>query len=333
MRDHDRFASVMSGLMLGCLLAVPMTAAAQDEHPRTPDGQPDLQGVWNFSSATPMERPDELVGKETLTVEEAAEWEQELANTRAENESENENAPLQARVGYSVRVWFEDGVSLTDQRTALVIDPPDGQIPALTEIAARDRAEKAAAREGTGPHEPTPGGWVDDLGPTGLQVRCITGFNSGPPMAPSAYNNNVQLFQTPDHVVLLNEMNHNARIVPIDGRDHIDLKQWTGDSRGYWDGDTLVVETRNFLRETSFMQGGSGPDMHLTERFTRVSPETLMYEATVNDPATWTRPWTFQVSMNHIADPVYEYACHEGNYAMAVILASAIAGDDSDGSE
>ena len=142
-------------------------------------------------------------------------------------------------------------------------------------------------------------------------------------MTPSAYNNNVQLFQTPDHVVLLNEMNHNARIVPLDGRAHVDVRQWTGDSRGYWDGDTLVIETVNFLRETSFMRGGSSPDLRLVERFSRVSHGILEYEVTVDDRRTWTRPWTYTVPMTRNAEPMYEYACHEGNYAMEVILAGA----------
>ena len=167
------------------------------------------------------------------------------------------------------------------------------------------------------------GGWVDDLGPNGLQVRCITGFNSGPPMTPGAYNNNVQVFQTTDSVVLLNEMNHNVRVVSLDGRPHHDLRQWTGDSRGYWDDDTLVVETRNFARETSFMRGGASADLRLSERFTRVAPDVLLYQVTVDDPMTWTRPWTYEVPMQLSPEPVFEYACHEGNYAMEVILTGA----------
>ena len=179
------------------------------------------------------------------------------------------------------------------------------------------------ARGGAGFHEVAPGGFVEDLGPGGLQLRCITGFNSGPPMTPAAYNNNVQLFQTEDYVVLLNEMNHNARIVPLDGRTHVDLQQWTGDSRGHWDGDTLVVETTNFLRETSFMRGGASKHLHLVERFTRVSGDTLVYEAAVDDPTTWTSLWTYEVPMTRSPDPLYEYACHEGNYGLYNILAGA----------
>ena len=150
--------------------------------------------------------------------------------------------------------------------------------------------------------------------------RCIVGFNAGPPMVPGAYNNNVQLFQTPDYVVILNEMVHNARIVPLDGRPHGTIRQWVGDSRGHWEDETLVVETTN-LRKSSFR--GSSVNLHLVERFTRVSPDTIRYEFTVEDPETWTRPWTVAVPMTKTQGPMFEYACHEGNYAMEGILSGA----------
>ena len=309
-----------------CVLAVlsfaalPLTAAAQGDGPRTAWGHPDLQGVWDFRTITPMERPEDLAGKEFLTAEEAAEIEDIRA---AENAARDDQEPDDIVGNYNT-FWFDRGDSVIEtRRTSLVIDPPDGRIPALTPEAEQKRAAMTAARRNTGPHEPTPGGWVDDLGPNGLQVRCITGFNSGPPMTPGAYNNNVQIFQTPDSVVLLNEMNHNVRVVPLDGRPHLGLRQWTGDSRGRWDGETLVIETIGFIRETSFMRGGASADLHLTERFTRVSPQILMYEATIDDPATWTRPWKYEVPMQWNPEPLYEYACHEGNYAMEVILAGA----------
>ncbi len=319
--------SVLSSTVVALLALTSVAVAGQAQSGaasgaplRTAWGQPDLQGVWDFRTITPMERPDDLVGKEFLTPEEAAELEE---TRRAENAARDGEVPADIVGNYNT-FWFDRGSSVVGtQRTSLVVDPPDGKIPPLTPQAERLRAAGEAARSDTGPHQPTPGGWVDDLGPNGLQVRCITGFNSGPPMTPSAYNNNVQLFQTPDHVVLLNEMNHNARIVPLDGRAHVNLLQWTGDSRGYWDGDTLVIETVNFLRETSFMRGGSSPDLRLVERFSRPSPDTLVYEVTVRDPRTWTRPWTYTVPMTRNAEPMYEYACHEGNYAMEVILAGA----------
>ena len=142
-------------------------------------------------------------------------------------------------------------------------------------------------------------------------------------MTPGGYNNNVQLFQTSEYVALLNEMNHNVRMIPLDGRAHVDLRQWAGDSRGHWEGETLVVETTNILRETSFLLGQSDAHLHLVERFTRVSPETLMYEATIDDPTVWSRSWTFQIPMQLNDQPLYEYACHEGNYGLANILSGA----------
>ena len=295
------------------LALAPAGAAAQDLQARTADGHPDLQAVWNFSTATPMERPDDLAELATLTAEEAAAWEQRLAERREANESEREDAPLGARLGYSVRIWFEHGHTLSEQRTSLVIDPPDGRIPP-TLPAVEERAEARRALRNRHAHGPEDRGFSE---------RCLLGFNSGPPMTPSAYNNNVQLFQTADHVVILNEMVHNARIVPLDGRPHLPerLRQWVGDSRARWEGDTLVVETRNFLGETSL--GGSSANLHLVERFTRADVDTLIYEFTVDDPTSWTRPWTAQVMMSRTDEPLYEYACHEGNYSMASSLSGA----------
>ncbi len=305
----------VGALALGCAVVVftPPAAAGQSPVPRTPDGHPDLQGVWNFSTATPMERPEELAGKETLTAEEAAEYEQQIAARRAANESENEGAPLEARVGYSVRVWFETGHELAERRTSLVVDPPEGRIPAVTAAVEARREERRAMRQrhAHGPED------------RGISERCLLGFNSGPPMTPSAYNNNMQLFQTEDHVVILNEMVHNTRIIPLDQRPPLPgaVRQWVGDSRASWEGDTLVVETTNFLRETSL--GGSSAHLHLVERFRRVDDETLEYEFTVTDPTSWAAPWTAQIQMTETDQPLYEYACHEGNYSMASSLFGA----------
>ena len=310
-----RFPMSAGAALLACAIValLPVHAAGQAASFLTPDGHPDLQGVWNFSTATPMERPADLAEQTTLTAEEAASWEQRLAEQRAANESEREDAPLGARLGYSVRVWFEHGHTLSEQRTSLVIDPPDGRIPAARpEVEAR--AELRRILRGRHAHGP------EDRGSS---ERCLLGFNSGPPMTPSAYNNNVQLFQTADHVVILNEMVHNARIVPLDGRPHLPahLRQWVGDSRASWDGDTLVIETRNFLGETSLR--GSSANLNLVERFTRAGPDTLIYEFTVNDPTSWAGPWTAQVRMTRTDEPLYEYACHEGNYSMASSLSGA----------
>ena len=299
-------------VMLSAVMTTP-SHAGQGATPRTTEGYPNLQGVWSFSTATPMERPEELADKETLTAEEAAAWEQQLAVQRAGLESELEDAPLEARVGYSLRIWFEWGDSLADQRTSLVVDPPDGRIPAVTPAVETRREEQRTlrARHAHGPED------------RGISERCLLGFNSGPPMTPSAYNNNMQLFQTADHVVILNEMVHNARIIPLDGRRHVptDLRQWVGDSRGHWENDTLVVETTNFLRETSL--SGSSANLHLVERFRRLDADALLYEFTVSDPTSWEREWTAQVRMTTTDEPLYEYACHEGNYSMPSSLTGA----------
>ena len=312
--SHRSLWSVgVAGFSCALVVFAPTLASGQGTPLHTPDGQPDLQGVWNFSTATPMERPVELAGKETLTAEEAAEWEQQLAVQRAGLESELEDAPLEVRVSYSFDIWFEWGDSLGERRTSLVVDPPNGRIPAVRpKVEARRELQRILqARHAHGPED------------RGISERCLLGFNSGPPMTPSAYNNNMQLFQTADHVVILNEMVHNVRIIPLDGRSHLpaDLRQWVGDSRASWDGDTLVVETRNFLRETSL--GGSSANLHLVERFTRVDADSLLYEFTVSDPTTWAGPWTAQVRMTRNDEPLYEYACHEGNYSMASSLSGA----------
>ena len=287
--------------VVGLLLAFPAAAVAQSDGTirRTAWGHPDLQGVWDFRTITPMERPVELAGKEVLSEEEAAAYEAEV------NRRQNRDLIDPAKGGASY--------------------PPDGRIPPLTAAAAKRRAASVTAREGVGRHEPTPGGWVEDIGPGHLAVRCLAGLNSGPPMEPGGYNQNVQVFQTPDHVVLLNEMIHKVRVIPLDGRSHLDahVRQWMGDSRGHWDGDTLVVETTNFLRETKFRDGLSDANLHVIERFTRAAPSTLIYEVTVTDPTVWTRPWTYRIPMQGSDQPLYEYACHEGNYGLYNILAGA----------
>ena len=311
----------------------PALAAGQAETARTAWGAPDIQGVWDFRSITPMERPDDLAEKEFLTAEEAARLEQE---TLARNEellnrpatrtttTDSVDSGENGAPGFYNNFWLDRGTTTVGtRRTSLIVDPSSGKMPPFTAEAEAQQAALRAAREGIVTHAPTPGGWIEDLGANGLQLRCITGFNAGPPMTPGGYNNNVQIFQTPDHVALLNEMNHNVRIVPLDGRAHVDLPQWTGDSRGHWEGNTLVVETAAFLRETSFSSGRTDANLRLTERFTRAGPDVLMYEATIDDPTVWTRPWTYQVPMTFNDQPLYEYACHEGNYGLHNILAGA----------
>ena len=289
--------------------------------PRTAWGAPDLAGVWDFRSLTPFERPPDLAGKTTLTDEDAAAVLEEANETWRRIQEGSDAMPT----GSYNEAWYDVTGVAEDRRTSLIVDPADGRVPPLTAAAQKRQAELAMVRRGLGAHEVTWGGWIDDIGPGHLAVRCIVGFNSGPPMLPSAYNNNVQLFQTEDYVALLNEMVHSTRIVPLDGRAHLaaGVRQQLGDPRGRWDGDTLVVETKNFLRGTGFMGGRTDTHLRLVERFTRVSPQTLLYEATLDDATVWPRPWTFELRMQRSGDPLYEYACHEGNYGLYNILAGA----------
>lgn len=329
---HKGFAGVLAGVVATVVAA---SASGQTSQPapqakgkapaakrakvaRTVDGHPDLQGVWNYATVTPLERPDALRDKHVFSDDEAEEF------TRRETEKSDHDKPAADIVGNYNEFWYDGNKKVVPtKRTSLITDPPDGRLPPQTPEADKRDAAITAARRGIGRHEPTPGGFVEDLGPGGLQVRCIMGFNSGPPMTPAAYNQNVQIFQTRDYVVLYNEMVHNARIVPMDGRPHGKLPQWVGDSRGRWDGDTLVVETKNFKRETAFLNGRTTPKLHLIERFSRVDADTLMYEFTVNDPNVWTRPWTAQIPMSRNDEPIYEYACHEANHGLVGILGGA----------
>jgi len=293
--------------------------------PRTAEGQPDLQGVWNFSTITPLERPTTLGAKDILNEDEAEEFEKKEAA-----KADHDKNPPADIVGNYNEFWYDGNKKVVGtKRTSLIVDPPDGRIPTLTPEAQKKADAIVQTRRGVGRHEPTPGGWVEDLGPGGLQVRCIMGFNSGPPMTPAAYNQNVQLMQTRDNVVILNEMIHNARIVPLDGRPQANIPQWVGHSRARWEGETLVVDTTKFKRETAFLNGRTTANLHLVEKFTRLSPDTLMYEFTVNDPKVWTRPWTAQIVMAKSEQPMYEYACHEGNYGLPGILGGAKARDEA----
>ena len=304
------------------LMLLPTHAVAQQTAlPRTAWGTPDLQGVWDFRSLTPMERPDGLGDQAEFTTEQAAEFAADTIRRRSRDSDTSDRAARAAQgdiIPYN-DFWFDEGTTVTTDRTSLVVDPPDGRIPSLTPEAERAQAARREARRGVGRDEPPIGGWVEDLGDG---VRCTRGFNAGPPMRPSAYNNNMQLFQAPDYVVIFNEMIHDARIVALNGRPRLpeEMHQWAGSSRGRWDGDTLVVETTN-LRAGAFRE--STETFRIIERFTRADADTLTYEVTVDDPATWTHPWVFRVPMAKYDAEIYEYACHEGNYGLYNILAAA----------
>ena len=302
------------------------TVSAQDESwtaPRTPFGQPDLQGVWANNNATPLQRPEVLGNREVLTDEELAAIQSRAEElfaldagdaafgdsvfTAALNEVESFSSRDTATGNYN-QFWMVERDF--DNRTSLIVDPPNGRLPSRT-AAATMRAEAASMKRQR--HAV----WTDDRS---LGERCVS---FGAPRLGAGYNSYYQLFQTPDHVVILMEMAHDARIIPLDGRPHVDddLRQWLGDSRGYWDGDTLVVETKNYSPFANFM--GAAEHLQITERFTRVSEDVLQYEVTANDPTTWERPWTAMIPLRSSPDALYEYACHEGNIGMEGILSGA----------
>ncbi|PYS20376.1 MAG: hypothetical protein DMG11_29655, partial [Acidobacteria bacterium] len=278
-----------------------------------PDGQPDLQGIWTTATLTPLERPAELAGKEFFTEKEAAEYEKRLLD-QGNRDRRPGSASADVAGAYN-EFWFERGSKVVEsRRTSLVVDPPDGKIPTLTPEAQKRQAARAEYRR----LHPADG--PEDLS---LNNRCILWPTAGPPMLPGAYNNNYQIVQSPGYVVIFVEMIHDARIIPLDGRPHVpqNVRLLMGDSRGHWEGNTLVVETTNFTDKTAFR--GSGRNFHLIERFTRTSPDTIVYEFTANDESSFTRPWTAQIPMKKTPDPIFEYACHEGNYGMEGILRGA----------
>ncbi|MDA1091837.1 MAG: hypothetical protein O3A25_01000 [Acidobacteria bacterium] len=289
-------------LLILALLSTPAAAMAQGTG--SPSGEPNLQGVWDFRTMTPLQRPRELADKDVLTAEEAASYEQAQAESREDYDA----APT-----VHAKFWLDYGTALTgDRRTSLIVDPPDGRIPALTEDARARAGARADKRERT-----------HSIQDRSITERCVVGFNAGPPMNPGAYNNNVMLLQVPGMVVLHNEMVHEVRVIPLDGRDHLPdgVRQLRGDSRGHWEGPTLVVETTNFTDRTDYL--GSGQDMRLIERFTRTDESTLLYEYTVEDPASFEHAWTAVVPMTRTKDPMFEFACHEGNYGLTNILSAA----------
>jgi hypothetical protein len=301
------------------MAAVPFAAVAAGPAPapRTSWGAPDLQGVWNYATITPLERPSELAGKQVLTDQEAAEFEKQ---TLARRNPDRRDGGAAADVGRAYNeFWWDYGTKVVGtRRTSLIVDPPDGKLPPLTE-EARKRVEARAAvlrRPPAGPED------------RNLWERCILG-TAGPPVVPGPYNNNFQLFQTREYVVILNEMIHDARIIPLDGRPHVpaNVRQWMGDSRGHWEGKTLVVDTTNFTGKTNFR--GSGEGLHLVERFTRMDAGTLLYEFTVDDPSAFTKPWSVALPMTKSDDLIYEYACHEANYGMFNMLSAARAEEKS----
>ena len=304
------------------LLGVP-TADAQT--PKTAWGHPDLQGTYTNKTTTPLERPEALADREFLTEEEVVTREQAALDRNAELlQAAARRTQVGGNVGAYNNFWLDGGTRPTG-RTSLIFDPPNGRLPALTAEAERIRTAARAARAEADT-------WED----LELNDRCLI-WQAGPPMLPSAYNNNFMVLQTPDHVVIQVEMIHDTRVIPLDGRDHIpsDIRQWNGDMRGRWDGDTLVIETRNLPRTEALAaavggdpillraaNGRSDDTITVTERITRVDADTLNYEFTIDDPTTWVTAFSGEFPMRRLPgdELLYEYACHEGNYSMEGIL-------------
>ena len=296
-------------------------ATARSAVPKTPWGVPDLQGVWTGSTLTPLERPDRFAGKQFLTDAEAAALEKEAANA-------GERPDVPGDPGTYNQIWFDPGTKVVpDKRTSLIVDPPDGRIPFTPE--GRRHTTVSARRYGRGPFD----SYLDlDTG-----ERC---FTDGVIIWFSGYNNNYQIIQTADHIVILHELFRETRIIPLDGRPHGRIPQWLGDSRGRWEGSTLVVETTNFADKSAYWWNiawrASRPTLRVVERFTRVDAETIEYQFTMEDPSMFIRPWTAayplttnQASRGVTAGKLYEYACHEGNRALPNVLAGARAQDSS----
>jgi hypothetical protein len=293
------------------LAAAPALMAQTSSIPRTEHGVPDFQGTYTFRTLTPLNRPPELADKATLTEEEAAEW------AAFENRRQNRDLIIDSvgGAGYPPGVisynefWYERGVdTIADRRTSLVYDPPNGRVPLLNAVGKERAAERSERlRLSEGPEART------------LNDRCLLNARTGPPMISGSYNNNMQLVQTKDHVMILSEMIHHARIIRFDDEHHTRQLKWEGDSIAHWDGDTLVINTQNYYYPNGWRNTSKA--MKVEERFTWLDENTLDYDFTVEDPNTWDVSWSARLPMRRIEDPIYEYACHEGNHGLAGILA------------
>ena len=331
----------VAGLPLAPLVAGAQSPPAPESSlPRTPWGDPNIGGLWNSSTVTPFERPTSQADKVFLTEEEAAEIERRVVdqNARANEPSvvRTEPLPVGGNVGAYNSFWIDRGTTVVPtRRTSLIIDPPNGRLPELTPEAHRRRSSSerehlTAVREGRAP--------ADSYLQFDLGDRCI--WYRGVPSLPTAYNNNYHLVQTPEYVVILQEHIHDVRVIPLDGRPHADprVRQYGGDSRGHWDGETLVIETTNFSNQAFLFAPGGGPQggtnwhlsdrLRVVERFTRIGLDTLDYQFTVEEPNTWTTSWTGSSPWSRGEGPMFEYACHEGNYGMTNILAGSRASEN-----
>jgi hypothetical protein len=324
------FASLTAAVLIAApvfLKAQPPVAKAAAKKnwtvPRTPDGRPELQGIWTNATITRMERLPEFNGKLELTDEEAAKFERK-------DHDEGEEHPGQESVtlggfkfsgtnaGYNV-LFIDRGSELArvdgKKRSSLIIDPPEGKVPPRVPRNNDGGTQARAAAFGMN---------FDNVKNRPVSERCLVGFGStsGPPMMPVLYNNNYQIVQTPDAIMILVEMVHDIRVIRMNGtHESSQIRRWLGDSIGHWEGDTLVVDTTNFTNKTRFY--GSSENLHVIERFQRIDQGTILYRVTIDDPATWTKPWTMEYPFLATKEPIFEYACHEGNYAMTDILGGA----------
>jgi hypothetical protein len=283
--------------------------------PRLADGKPDMQGYWTNQTFTPLERPAQFKDKPTFTAEEAAAWAKRgLDNIH--DQPRGAEVTSDAEIHYDDAIWMLEGYPKGAMlRTSIIIDPADGRIPPMNAEGQKRAQERAAARKRVGQ--------FDNAQARSLSERCIYWAHEGPPILPTGYNSNLQIVQAPQTFVVIPEMMPVARIVPLDGRPKVGsaIRGYRGDSRGWWEGDTMVIETTNYSEKTAWR--GASENMKVTERFTMISPTTIRYQFTVEDPATWTRPWSGEYEMTRIEGPLFEYACHEGNYGLPTILRGA----------
>jgi hypothetical protein len=300
------------------------TGAKNSAGPRTPWGDPDLQGVWNDATSTPLERPGGVGSKNVLTDEEAADFQDQLKNDLTRDRRDG-GAEVDVNRAYNEHWMDSRRLKITaDRRTSLIVDPPDGRIPPIVPLSLERQKAKAARAAANARFN---AGLPDNFKDFSLPVRCIIRTDS-PPYLPTIYNNDFQIYQSPGLVVIAPEMIHSARTIPLDGRPHLgkNLHQWLGDSRGRWEGETLVVETTNFRTDPGVIFQDANPQTYrITERFTRVDANTLNYEFTVSDPTTWIKPWTARIPWTRIdpGEQMYEYACHEDNYDLVHLLTGA----------
>ena len=318
-------SAVGVGLAIGTALVTGMPAGIAGQQaskpakgwtvPRTPDGRPDFQGYWTNDSFTPLERPADLAGKELFTEQEAAAY--------LKKRTDQFLAQPKNDIHYDDAIWqTENYTKDPNRRTSLIVDPLDGKLPSETPEARKRAAELGRARES-----------ADSAQGRSLAERCISWGAVGPPMIPPTYNANLQIVQTRDTVVIIHEMIHDVRIIPVDSRPHVgrQVRSLAGDSRGRWEGDTLVVDTTNFTDKTSFRGAPrntrqdifTSESLHVVERFALAGPDQIHYQFSVEDPATWTRSWSGEVPIRRFDGPLYEYACHEGNYSLRHILMNA----------